>query len=107
MRVLTYLVHSPDYPASPGWQKQLSGAGVGGSGTAGDVLSGTPWFSLPLTPAELSIKQNAVSEYRSQVQVMNAFLAQFLRPFEIFGELDNSQIMVVPREYTGRVGPRR
>jgi LmbE family N-acetylglucosaminyl deacetylase len=106
-RVLTYLVHSPDYPASPTWVNGLTRAGVGGSGAAENVLATTPWFSLPLSTSEFAAKQNAVSDYRSQVQVMNSFLAQFLRPFELFGELAAPQIMAVPREYATRFGHRR
>jgi len=107
VRVLTYLVHSPDYPASPAWMKGLVGAGVGGSGTAGPLLSTTPWFSLALAPPELEAKQNAVSEYHSQVQVMKTFLAQFMRPFELFSELGEPQIVVVPEEYAARFRHRR
>ena len=106
-RVLTYLVHSPDYPASPTWVNGLAGAGVGGSGAAGDVLAGTAWVSLPLSSVEFSNKQVAVSDYRSQMQVMNSFLAQFLRSVELFAELTGPQVMVVPQEYAARFGHRR
>jgi mycothiol S-conjugate amidase len=101
-RVFTYLVHSPDYPASPTWVKRIAGTGVGGSETAGGALSTTRWFSLALDASELARKQNAVSAYQSQVDVMNTFLAQFLRSSELFGELDATQIITVPHEYATR-----
>jgi LmbE family N-acetylglucosaminyl deacetylase len=106
LRVLTYLVHSPDYPASPAWPQQLAGTGVGGSPTARALLAPTPWLSLPLTEAELQVKRNAVSAYQSQVHVMRPFLMQFLRSNELFGALDWSQVTVVPREYARRYGHR-
>jgi mycothiol S-conjugate amidase len=102
VRALTYLVHSPDYPASPTWVKGVTGAGVGGSDTAGDVLAAAPWLSLSLNAEELAHKQNAVSAYQSQMDVMNTFLAQFLRSFELFSELDGTQIMTVPSQYAAR-----
>jgi LmbE family N-acetylglucosaminyl deacetylase len=102
VQVLTFLVHYPDYPASPAWIREIAGAGVGGSPTAGRVLSGAQWVHLQLTPAELAIKRQALSAYQSQIQVMDSFLRQFMLPFELFGELDATQIRVVPHEYAAR-----
>jgi LmbE family N-acetylglucosaminyl deacetylase len=104
MRVLTYLVHAPDYPASPSWVKEIAGAGVGGSPTAGRALSATQWLHLPLTTVELAGKQAAVSAYESQILVMNPFLKQFLRSLELFGQLDAAQVVTVPYEYAARFG---
>jgi len=102
VRVLTFLVHYPDYPASPAWMREIAGAGVGGSVTAGKVLSAAQWVHLQLTPTELAAKRHALSAYQSQIQVMGSFLQQFVLPFELFGELDATQIRVVPREYAAR-----
>jgi mycothiol S-conjugate amidase len=102
LKVLTFLVHYPDYPASPAWIKKIAGAGVGGSATAGRVLSGAQWVHLQLTPTELAVKRQTLSAYQSQIQVMDSFLRQFMMPFELFGELDATQIRVVPREYAAR-----
>jgi LmbE family N-acetylglucosaminyl deacetylase len=101
-QVFTYLVHYPDYPASPAWMKEIQGAGVGGSLTASRELSAIHWLNLPLTPGELARKRQAMVEYRSQIQVMNPFLEQFLRSSELFGQLDAEQIMAVPHEYAAR-----
>jgi len=98
-RVLTFLVHYPDYPASPSWIKALAGAGVGGSPAAGRELSEAGWAHLQLSPAESAVKTEALSKYESQIQVMHPFLKQFLLPFELFGQLDGEQIKAVPREY--------
>jgi LmbE family N-acetylglucosaminyl deacetylase len=102
VQVLTFLVHYPDYPASPAWIREIAGAGVGGSTTARRVLSEAQWVHLQLTPAELAIKRQALSAYQSQIQVMDSFLRQFVLPFELFGELDATQIRVVPYEYAAR-----
>lgn len=101
-QVFTYLVHYPDYPATPTWVKEIAGAGVGGSPTAGRVLSATRWLNLPLTEAEQAGKRLAMASYESQVQIMNPFLKQFLRSFELFGQLDAAQVMTVPYEYAAR-----
>ena len=101
-QVLTYLVHAPDYPASPAWVKEIAGAGVGGSATAGRALASMRWSSLPLSSAELAEKRSALAAYQSQIQVMQPFLKQFERPFELFGRLDAAQIQMVPMEYAAR-----
>jgi LmbE family N-acetylglucosaminyl deacetylase len=106
-QVLTYLVHYPDYPASPAWVREIEGAGVGGSRTASRVLSAVHWLNLPLSPTEITVKRGAVAAYESQVQVMDPFLKQFLRPIELFGQLDDAQIMTVPHEYAARFGRPR
>ena len=102
VQALTYLVHYPDYPASAAWIKEIEGAGVGGSPTAGRVLTAAPWLTLPLTPGELAGKQRAIAAYDTQVQVMKPFLNQFLRGFELFAELDATQVAAVPRAYAAR-----
>ena len=101
-QVLTYLVHYPDYPSSPAWMKEIAGAGVGGSATAGRVLAAAHWVNLPLNPPELASKRDAVGEYQSQVQVMNPFLKQFLGGAETFGRLDATQVVGVPTAYADR-----
>ena len=102
-QALTYLVHYPDYPSSGAWIREIEGAGVGGSLTAGRVLTAAPWLTLPLTAAELATKQQAIAAYHTQVQVMKPFLAQFLRRgFELFAYLDATQVATVPREYAAR-----
>ena len=101
-QALTYLVHYPDYPASPAWVREIAGAGVGGSATAGRVLSAARWLNLPLAPGELARKREALGQYQSQVLVMQPFLKQFLVRSELFGQLDASQVETVPREYALR-----
>ncbi len=106
-QALTYLVHYPDYPASPSWVREIAGAGVGGSSTAGRVLSAARWFNLPLAAGELARKREAMGEYQSQVLVMQPFLRQFLGSSELFGQLDAAQVETVPHEYALRFRRRQ
>jgi LmbE family N-acetylglucosaminyl deacetylase len=101
-QAFTYLVHYPDYPSSTAWIREIEGAGVGGSLTAGRVLTAAPWLALPLTSGELATKRRAIAAYHTQVQVMKPFLTQFLRGFELFAQLDATQVAIVPREYAAR-----
>lgn len=103
-RVFTYLVHAPDYPASPGWVKGVAYAGVGGSRTSGTVLATARWSNLPLTVAEVAGKQVALNEYETQMHVMSPFLKQFLTRFELFAELDTRQVRAVAGDYAARFG---
>ncbi len=103
-RVYTYLVHSPDYPASPSWVKEVAHAGVGGTNTSSAVLASTRWSNLPLTAAEVARKQAALNEYESQMHVMSPFLKQFLTRFELFAELDTQQVEAVAGGYAARFG---
>ena len=95
-------MHYPDYPASPAWVREIAGDGVGGSSTGGRALSAARWLNLPLTPAELARKRDAMGEYQSQVLVMQPFLKQFLVSSELFGQLDAAQVETVPHEYALR-----
>ncbi|MBI3785682.1 MAG: PIG-L family deacetylase [Deltaproteobacteria bacterium] len=104
VRVLAYLVHYPDYPASANWAKQISGAGVGGTSAASRELSGTPWLRLPLSSSQQATKGDALNAYASQLEVMRPFLRQFLRSYELFTELDDRRIAGIPREYAARFG---
>ncbi len=106
-QVYTYLVHSPDYPASPSWVRELAGAGVGGSSTSRATLAAARWFNLSLSNAEAGRKQAALVQYESQFHVMSPFLKQFLTSFELFGRLDNKQIETVPGDYAVRFGRTR
>jgi LmbE family N-acetylglucosaminyl deacetylase len=99
VHVYSYLVHYGDYPVSNAWTKHIDTSGVNGSPAASEVLSETEWVSLPLSREEQAVKERALSDYVSQLQVLGDFLKEFLRPSELFGRLDAGQIMAVPQEY--------
>lgn len=98
-QVLTYLVHYMDYPATNAWVKAVKEGGVGGSSTAGAIMSSTKWLNLQLSQEELTTKIHALSSHQSQLLTMGDFLRQFLRPYELFGRLEPSQVMAIPREW--------
>lgn len=97
-QVYTYLVHYMDYPAADSWLSEFNGVGVGGTSTAGKLLSSVQWFKLGLTSDEVMGKQKALSAHQSQLLVMADFLKQFLRPNELFIRLDPAQTIGLPRE---------
>ena len=107
VKVLAYLVHYPDFPASTSWTKEILGAGVGGTSTASRQLAGAPWLRLPLSSSQQTSKGDALAAYSSQLEVMRPFLQQFLRSYELYTELDDKRIAGIPREYAARFGRNR
>ncbi len=103
VRVLGYLVHMTDYPSSPTWSRRLIGMGVGGTPTAWRSLSNTPWVHVAVSPSQQARKSSALGAYRSQYEVMAGFLQQFVRPYELFSELGEAQIVSVPTEFAASV----
>lgn len=106
-QVLTYLVHYPEYPGNPMWQRMIKTAGIGGSTAAHESLSQTTWLRLDLSTVEVERKQAALREYRTQVLVMDRFLALFVRPNETFGRLDGVQVSSLPLDYARHWRPHR
>ena len=100
--VLTYLVHYYDYPLSSGWVSAVGKTGVGGTSVAEDALSHTQWVTLALSAEEQAGKSRALAAHASQSQVLGGFLKQFLLPSELFGRLETSQVIAVPKEYAIR-----
>ena len=79
-RVLTYLVHHPSWPATlpPTFDRFVP---IGS-------LPDTTWTETELSPAELAAKRAALAEYRSQLEVMQGFLRNFLCRNELFATVD-------------------
>jgi LmbE family N-acetylglucosaminyl deacetylase len=77
---LTYLVHYPSWPARrpPGFDREVPLRD----------LPDTVWTEAELTPGELAAKRAALAEYRSQLEVMDGFLRNFLCRNELFGTVD-------------------
>jgi LmbE family N-acetylglucosaminyl deacetylase len=80
LRVLTYLVHYPTWPAAarPEFDRLVP---------LRDIQD-TTWVETPLAPAEVSAKRAALGEYRTQLSVMGGYLRKFLARNEIFGTVD-------------------
>jgi len=82
VRVLTYLVHYPAWPAAarPDFDRLIP---------IGEIQD-TTWVETPLAPAEISAKRAALAEYRTQLSVMGGYLRKFVVRNEIFGTVDPS-----------------
>jgi len=78
--VLTYLVHYPGWPATPppAFDRERPLAGIPDS----------VWSETELAPAELEAKRAALAEYRTQLEVMDGFLRDFLCRNELFASVD-------------------
>ncbi|HSV06925.1 MAG TPA: PIG-L family deacetylase [Candidatus Binatus sp.] len=87
LKVLTYLVHFPSWPAKRGpfFDRFLP------LGTLAD----TTWEETELTPEELAAKRAALEEYKSQLEVMNGFLRSFLCRNEIFATLNSAVLAAI------------
>ena len=79
--VLTYLVHYPSWPVTPGPAFDRA--------VPLRDLPDTVWTEAELTPRELDAKRAALDEYRSQLGVMNGFLRNFLCRNELFATVDS------------------
>ncbi len=99
-RILTYLVHFPGYPNSDRWEGQIEKPG---SSPASRILSSADWLRFDLTPKEVSTKKSAIVSYHSQLEVLGRLMRRFIRPTELFGRLDNGQILAIARLYGARV----
>ena len=99
-RVLTYLVHWPDWP--PGWDATTPDPGSSDQALAlPDTLPPRPLdvAMLDLTPAEVAVKRSALAAHASQQHAMGPFLAAFVRRAEPFTLLDATAIRSIASDY--------
>lgn len=85
-RLLTYLVHG-----SAGWPPPASVAGP--LPVPGKALEPAHWYSLALTPEQVTTKLEALETHRTQAAVMEALFRSFARPNELFGVLEGDQML--------------
>ncbi len=76
--LLSYLVHRGNWPG----QKGRSSSPIVPPITLQDPILN--WVSFPLSPEEISKKESALKEYKSQLKILSGYLFSFLRPNEIF-----------------------
>lgn len=98
-QVLTYLVHYKNYPTSAKWLKNIRKTGIAGTTNGVGLLSRTQWLNLPLRAEELERKQCALAAHQTQQQILGGFFKLYVRPSEIFGRLEPSQVLSIPQEY--------
>ena len=76
-----YLVHQGEWPAPLAKEPALFLVPP-----AQLLDDGTVWQALPLNPAQISEKEKAISQYKSQTKLLGPLLHAFLRKNELFGE---------------------
>ena len=101
-KFFTYLVHYRDYPTSSKWLDTVGSTGIGSSKTASRILSQTRWRSLPMSARELENKKNALYSHQTQIAMLGGFFKIFLRPSEVFGQLDPAQVLALPQVYAAQ-----
>jgi hypothetical protein len=74
-------------------------AGLFMSSTGCGILSSTEWVDLSFGDEDLEAKERALAAYQSQQQMLGGFFKIFLNPEEIFGRLDQAQVLAIPQEY--------
>ena len=81
--ILAYLVHDPLWPPTKAETARLPPP-------AADRFTDTRWFDLPLTTEQQEAKAAALRAYSSQLDIMPDLLNRFLRPNELFGQVQPS-----------------
>ncbi len=84
---LTYLVHRPDFPEIKGLRPQASL-------TPPAILYAlsSDWYRLDLTPANTTLKGQAVQAYRSQLPLLRNLLESFVRANETFSAVHDATL---------------
>ena len=87
---LTYLVHRPDFPEIRGLRPQASL-------TPPAILYALSpdWYRLDLTPADTTLKGQAVQAYRSQLPLLRNLLESFVRANETFSAVHDANLATV------------
>ncbi len=83
-RLLTYVVHAGDWPPSPKVPGLMP--------EPPNLPPGARWMSLPLSEDEVLRKLSAVESHRTQAAIMDTLFRSFVRPNEVFGVIDRSEI---------------
>jgi LmbE family N-acetylglucosaminyl deacetylase len=78
--LLTYVIHFDSWP----YDEDVPRLRVGPSG----------WLRMPLTPAEVGTKLDAIRKYKTQMLVMDSFLEAFAKPSEVFARQHNARVVL-------------
>lgn len=97
IRIHYFLVHRGDWPVPQGLN-----SGDPLAPPAPMIRLDTLWRSLPLSQENVRVKDDALSRYQSQDEMMGRFLTSFVRKNEMFGRL-NDQLMELPVVPAGAV----
>lgn len=86
-RLISYMVHRPDWPAIKSRRPAFSL--VPPKGFAG--LEGTDWYAFPADISETLLKNKALRSYKSQLSSLSPLLNSFIRANELFGEVPDHE----------------
>lgn len=81
-QLYTYLVHASSWQRHPGVDRNSALLPP-----RDYTKRGTKWYRYPLTAASLNKKRQALHSYQSQMIILGSFLDNFLRPNEIFCQM--------------------
>jgi N-acetyl-1-D-myo-inositol-2-amino-2-deoxy-alpha-D-glucopyranoside deacetylase len=89
---LTYLVHRPDFPEIRGLKPQASL-------TPPPILYALSpdWYRVDLTPADTTVKGQAVQAYRSQLPLLRYLMESFVRSNETFAPVHDANLASVAK----------
>lgn len=82
-----YIVHRGDWPVPQGFHPRLPM-----SPPSSLTKVDTKWFSFPVSDIIAKIKNNAISQYKTQIPVSKRFLMSFVHINEIYGEYNPAYI---------------
>jgi LmbE family N-acetylglucosaminyl deacetylase len=86
----TYLIHRPDYPDLRGLRPQAALTPP----IALYTLS-KDWYSLELSPADTTLKGQAVLKYKSQLTLLRTLMESFVRSNELFVPVQDVKLPVL------------
>ncbi len=90
-RLEYYLVHRGDWPLP-----QKAGTATPLTPPIELAQTDTRWLTLPLTPEQTRRKAQSISLYPSQTAMMGRFLNAFARSTELYGDLADTRLPIVP-----------
>lgn len=82
------LVHHPEWPAPAGLNPQLP------LDPPARLERDNIWHANPLTPEEVSVKETALQQHRTQYKMSAGYLNSFIRSNELFGTMDEPVLRV-------------
>jgi LmbE family N-acetylglucosaminyl deacetylase len=86
-RLMTYLVHRPDYPVVRGFKP---GAALVPPPALTQIYPA--WLGWPLSKAEETIKGEAIQEYKSQLPMLRGLMDSFVRSNELYSYVGSANL---------------
>jgi len=87
---MTYLVHRPNFPEPRGYLPSVNLLPP-----LALFQSNPEWFAFDLTPTEISTKNEAVQQYKSQLPSLRGLLESFVRSNELFAGVETTVLPMI------------